>query len=275
LPKQESVVNEPAADEDEAPAAPAIPQTMRGDVYTIGSHRLMCGDSTLIDDVDKLMDGAKADMVFTDPPYGMNYKGVTFGKDGLSNDGENEWEEVLRGAVANLSIFAPNALWAVCFGCSRLDKFFSCFNGITFKRVLTIYKPNRMAKPWRGWILTSELICLFENGDAKYNEINHKHDVYTHDYSERPDKSVNHPTVKPVSICEDVISKGGKDIVLDLFGGSGSTMVAAHKLGRTAYLMELDEKYCDVIVQRMAKLFPDLPITRNGIPFAVKVADNG
>jgi DNA modification methylase len=246
-----------------------IPETIEtdivlGDLFEIGEHRLLCGDSTDSDSVAKLMNGQKADMVFTDPPYGMSYKGTTFGKEGIENDGDDEWENVLKGSFQNMILFSNNSVFALCFSPSRLDRFFKCTEGINFKRILTIYKPNRMGYPWQSWILTSEIIALFENGKPEYIKENYKHDVYTFDYSERPDKEINHPTVKPLSIVGDVISKTKGESVLDLFLGSGTTMVASHQLKRKCYGMELDPKYCQVIIDRMKKLDPSLEIKRNG-----------
>ena len=236
-----------------------------GDLFEIGEHRLLCGDSTDSDQVAKLMNGQKADMVFTDPPYGMSYKGTTFGKEGIENDADDEWENVLKGSFQNMILFSNNSVFALCFSPSRLDRFFKCTEGINFKRILTIYKPNRMGFPWQSWILTSEIIALFENGKPEYIKENYKHDVYTFDYSERPDKEINHPTVKSLSIVGDVISKTKGQSVLDLFLGSGTTMVASHQLKRKCYGMELDPKYCQVIIDRMKKLDPSLEIKRNGI----------
>ena len=239
--------------EDNAPEVSTEPAISKlGEVYQLGNHRLMCGDSTKIEDVEKLMDGNKADMVFTDPPYGMEYKGEVFGKEGIKNDGL-EWQQVLYDAITILPI--DNGVVAICFAPARLKEFFKAVDSLDFHRRLTIYKPNRMAKPWRGWIMTSEDIYLFSKGTPIWNSENHKHDVYTHDYSERPDRSVNHPTVKPLSIVSDVIDKtSNKDsLVLDLFGGSGSTLIACEQLDRVCYMMELDEKYCDVIRKRYAK----------------------
>jgi DNA modification methylase len=236
-----------------------------GDLFEIGEHRLLCGDSTDSDAVEKLMNGEKADMVFTDPPYGMSYKGTTFGKEGIENDGDDEWENVLKESFKNMILFSYNSVFALCFSPSRLDRFFKCTEGINFKRILTIYKPNRMGFPWQSWILTSEIIALFENGKPEYIKENYKHDVYTFDYSERPDKEVNHPTVKPLSIVGDVISKTKGQSVLDLFLGSGTTMAASHQLKRKCFGMELDPKYCQVIVDRMKKLDPSLVIKKNGI----------
>jgi DNA modification methylase len=256
----------PAAEEDDYEMPEELhTDIVLGDLFEIGEHRLLCGDSTCSDTVAKLMNGEKADMVFTDPPYGMSYKGTTFGKEGLENDGDDEWEEVLKGSFSNMILFSENSVFALCFSPSRLDRFFRCTEGINFKRILTIYKPNRMGFPWQSWILTSEIIALFENGKPEYNKENYKHDVYTFDYSERPDKEVNHPTVKPLSIVSDVISKTKGKSVLDLFLGSGTTMIASHQLKRKCYGMELDPKYCQVIVDRMKKLDPSLVILKNGI----------
>lgn len=238
-----------------------------GDLFEIGPHRLLCGDSTVEADVARLMDGAKADMVFTDPPYGMDFKGDVFGKDGIRNDKANEWEGVLKGAVSNIISFCENAVCAVCFSPSKLDRFFECVKGLKFKRILVIYKPNRMGYPWQGWILTSEIVAIFEHGSPSYIKENHKHDVYVFDYSERPDRDIDHPNVKPLSIVFDIIGKTKGASVLDLFLGSGTTMVAAHQLNRKCYGMEIDPKYCQVIINRMLKLDPALEIKRNGKPY--------
>ena len=266
LPFDNTPVLEAQEDDYEAPSEIKT-DIVLGDLIEIGQHRLLCGDSTDSDAVARLMDGQKADMVFTDPPYGMSYKGTTFGKEGIENDGDDEWENVLKGAFQNMILFSNNAVFALCFSPSRLDRFFRCTEGINFKRILTIYKPNRMGFPWQGWILTSEIIALFENGKPEYVKENYKHDVYTFDYSERPDKEVNHPTVKPLSIVSDVISKTKGKSVLDLFLGSGTTMAAAHQLNRKCYGMELDPKYCQVIIDRMHKLDPSLEIKINGKPY--------
>jgi DNA modification methylase len=265
LPSQEGVVNEPEGDEDAAPEAPAIAQTVRGDVYTIGTHRLMCGDSTLIDDVDKLMDGAKADMVFTDPPYGVDYKGI-------NNDDRAGLETLLDLSFSNMLASSKSGSSCYVFHSDKCaDIFHSVFRRyfhfssmiIWAKNSLTLSRTDYQSKHepcLYGWMNNGSHVFY---GDRKQTSIWEVH----------KERAEGHTTPKPIELIEKGLnnsSKGG-DIVLDLFGGSGSTMVAAHKLGRTAYLMELDEKYCDVIVQRMHKLFPDLPITRNGMPFTVKV----
>lgn len=251
-------------EEDEAPAVEMGPaESKLGEVYQLGRHRVMCGDSTKIEDVERLMSGQKADMVFTDPPYGMEYRGRTFGTEGMDNDGK-EFQQVLTDAVANIVTLFNNIVVAVCFAPTRIQEFIKATEPMKLQRRLTIYKPNRLAYPWRGWILTSEDIYLFEVGEVNYQtDVKHCHDVYTFDYSERPDKEINHPTVKPLSIVSDVISKtSGKDsTVADLFGGSGSTLIACEQLDRTCYMMELDPHYVDVIRKRYDNFVNNRKIT--------------
>jgi DNA modification methylase len=248
LPKQEGVVNDPQGDEDEAPEAPAIAKTVRGDVYEIGPHRLMCGDSTLIDDVDKLMDGAKADMVFTDPPYGMSYSGR----------GENTSNGILGDDSDPTALYAVGMEIPERYVWGRFENYAHLPEA---PRDVIIWRKNNfgMGAGYRG-----QYECCFYYGSFKGSDS----DVW--DVSK--DSKYEHPTQKPIALCERAIKNSQPKHIIDYFGGSGSTMVAAHKLGRTAYLMELDEKYCDVIVTRMAKLFPDLPVKRNGEPFAPSVA---
>lgn len=233
----------------------AVPEVVEsickpGDLWQLGDHRLLCGDSTKAEDVERLMHGEKANCTFIDPPYGMNYKGEKFGKDGIRNDGK-EWEETLFKFNKNLSAFSEGVV-SICFAPARLKEFFRCCDCLDFHRRLTIYKPNRMAKPWRGWIMTMEDIYLFSIGKCNWNEIAHCHDVYTFDYTERPDKNIDHPTVKPLSIVLDVIKKTSKegDLVLDGFCGSGTALISCEKINRRCYAMELDPHNCDIIIKR-------------------------
>ena len=236
-------------DADAVPKGDQVEQRCEpGDLWTLGRHRLLCGDSTNAEDVARLMDGAEPTSVLTDPPYGMNYKGTTFGKHGIENDGA-EFEEVLRLAIDAAPV--QSSLWAICFGMSRLDAYFRATSTLAFHRMLVIYKPNGMANPWRGWIMTSEAIGLFSFGEPVWPEaVNHVHDVYTFDYSERPDRTVDHPTVKPLSIIVDVVQKIGSGSVYDPFLGSGTTLIACEQLNRKCYGLEIDPAYCDVILAR-------------------------
>jgi DNA modification methylase len=276
LPSQEGVVNEPEGDEDAAPEAPAIAQTVRGDVYTIGKHRLMCGDSTLIDDVDKLRNGALVDQLVTDPPYNVAYEGKT--KDALTiqNDKMDDggFRKFLSDAfIAASTAMKPGAVFYIWHADSEGFNFRgACKDAGWQVRQCLIWQKQTMVMGRQDYHWQHEP-CLYGWKDGAGHLWASDRKQTTILKFDRPSRNGEHPTMKPVNLIEYQISnntKGG-DIVLDLFGGSGSTMVAAHKLGRTAYLMELDEKYCDVIVTRMAKLFPDLTIMRNGMPFTVKV----
>ena len=242
----------PEITEDKVPEPPADPITKLGDLWLLGDHRLLCGDSTKAEDVERLMAGAKAESVMTDPPYGMNYKGKVFGKEGLANDGEGEFEKVLTDAVFNLPV--ADAAVAICFSPSRLDGYFRATAPLNFHRLLTIYKPNTMGYPWRGWILTSEVVGIFSIGSPSWGDGPACHDVYVFKYEDRPDRSIDHPTVKPLKIIADVLQKLGGCTVYDPFLGSGTTLIAAEQLGRKCYGMEISPAYCDVIVKRWENL---------------------
>lgn len=241
-------------EQDEIPETPTKAITKRGDFWVLGEHRIMCGDSTRLDDVKATIAGNRIGTVVADPPYGMSYTGATFGTKGVQmNDTEEAFEETLAGAVAVASNLFNDITLAIFFGTSRLDAYFRATRSLAFHRLLTIYKPNGVAHPWRGWILTSEVIGLFSLGKPDWPApSDHCHDVYTFDYSERPDRTVDHPTVKPLSIVADVISKIVRDdeAVFDPFLGSGTTLIAAEQLDRRCFGIELDPVCCDVIVER-------------------------
>lgn len=264
LPKQEGVVNEPAGDEDDAPAAPTTAQTIRGDLYEIGPHRLLCGDSTLIDSVDALLDGVKADVVFTDPPYGID---LIKGKSGKVGGGTKKHPTKVFSAIIGdseeydpsfLLIYAPVCIiWGGNYYANKL--------------------PN--GRCWFIWHKNHPVDRTFCGCELAWTNLDKHSKVYSVTWDgwtkEGQSGAKVHPSEKPVKLAFDILTDVEGAKILDLFAGSGSTMVAAHKLGRTAYLMELDEKYCDVIVQRMHKLFPELPIKRNGTPFTVIDTVNG
>lgn len=242
-------------DEDAVPEVPEEPKTKLGDIYQLGNHRLMCGDSTSIDAVDKLMDGQKADMVFTDPPYGVSYTGgLQNSKKGLQgnaremikNDDIDLYEEAVTIAsmVCNGPVFMFYAD-TVPFG---LYRGIESVGGEVVALLIwkkkggygalgASYKPNH--EPCVLWKKKGDRLNFI--GSTTENRI-----------WEEDKEGINklHPTQKPVSIPKRAIGNHNADIVLDLFGGSGSTMIACEELNRKARLMELDPKYCDVIVKR-------------------------
>jgi DNA modification methylase len=242
-------------DEDAVPDVPDEPKTKLGDIYILGNHRLMCGDSTRIDDVDKLMDGHKADMVFTDPPYGVSYTGgLQNSNDGLRGDAremiKNDDIDLYEDAVTIASIYCHGAVFM--FYADTVP--FGLYRGIEnvggevvalliwkkkggYGALGASYKPNH--EPCVIWKKKGDRLNFI--GSTSENRI-----------WEEDKEGVNklHPTQKPVSIPKRAIGNHKADIVLDMFGGSGSTLIACEELGRKARVMELDPKYCDVIVKR-------------------------
>jgi DNA modification methylase len=231
-------------DEDSVPDVPVEPKTKLGDIYILGNHRLMCGDSTSIDAVEKLMDGQKADMVFTDPPYGVDYKGI-------NNDSRDGLEDLLRGAFANYLAVSKSGASIYCFHSDRCaDVFHSVFREFFHFSSMIIWAKNSLTLSQTDYQSQHEP-CLYgwmNNGSHSWYSDRKQTSVWKFD----KERFEGHTTPKPVGLVERAInnsSKGG-DLIIDLFGGSGSTLIAAEKIGRQARLMELDPKYCDVIVKR-------------------------
>jgi len=243
-------------DEDAVPELPEEPKTKLGDIYQLGNHRLMCGDSTSIDAVEKLMDGQKADMVFTDPPYRMEAEGG-------SNQPIGRAAAKLGEAIKHLCDFDPvaflNTLPTV-FDKNKLNCYIFCNKdlvpdylkwcvdaGYNFN-ILFWKKPN--AIPLGGQHRPDVEYLLFFRKSAIWN--NALKNVNYSKCLEFGREAGLHPTMKPVVMIENqlLISSNANSIVMDFFGGSGSTMIACEKLGRYSRLMELDPKYCDVIVKR-------------------------
>jgi DNA modification methylase len=231
-------------DEDAVPEVPEEPKTKPGDIYQLGRHRLMCGDSTSIDAVEKLMAGQLADMVFTDPPYGVDYKGI-------NNDSKDGLEDLLRGAFGNYFAVSKSGAAIYCFHSDRCaDIFHSVFREFFHFSSMIIWAKNSLTLSQTDYQSQHEP-CLYgwmKNGSHSWYSDRKQTSVWRFD----KEKVVGHTTPKPVALVEKAVtnsSKGG-DLVIDLFGGSGSTMIACEKLGRTNFSMELDPKYCDVIVKR-------------------------
>lgn len=242
-------------DEDAVPEVPEEPKTKLGDIYILGNHRLMCGDSTSIDAVEKLMDGDKADMVFTDPPYGVDYDGghaTEKRRTKLENDDKTlmyagalpiAYMVSKEGAALYLWFadrFAKDVLTAL-EECNYQVRTWIIWNKnlAQFGAIGAQYKPKH-----------EPCIYAFKKGHAPYwNGPNNEVTVWD---VKRHSKNEFHPTQKPVELPERALENSSKagDVVLDLFGGSGSTLIGCEKTGRKARLMELDPKYCDVIVKR-------------------------
>jgi len=242
------IIEEPSeglTDEDAVPEAPETPTTVEGDVWILGNHRLMCGDSTSIDAVDTLMDGHKADMVFTDPPYGINEKGDRTGrKTGLAKnhnfadfvDDSTQYAIDAYNLCEGLKI-PRQVWWGANYYCHSLPQSNNWF--VWDKRVEDKMKDTQ-SDCEMAWVKSEfSSIRIFRHLWKGFNKD-----------SERNIPRV-HPTQKPIALAEwsfDYFKN--VNTVLDLFGGSGSTLIACEKTNRNALIMELSEVYCDVIIKR-------------------------
>lgn len=251
--------------EDEVPEVEEEPKSKYRDIYQLGNHRLMCGDSTKIEDVEKLMNSVKADMVFTDPPYGMNLdtdyskmkgngrKGKTYPK--VMGDNEDFKDSLIDTVFNNFNYCDEIFLWGV-------DYYFDLI-------------PNFKEGNLIVWDKT-----LQANGDAGYNsefellwtKRQHKKEVIHFNWfryfglSAQDVKTREHPTQKPLQVITPFIEKYSKenDLIVDIYGGSGSTLIACEQLNRKCYMMELDPHYVDVIIKRWEQFTGKEAVKLNG-----------
>ena len=246
-------------DEDAVPEVPVEPKTKLGDIYILGNHRLMCGDSTSIDDVEKLMDGQKADMVFTDPPYGVSYTGGHNQKkrkgiiaDTLQgNDLTDLFADALLCATMVTNDHSAFYIW---YANGKAVETFASFSKLPLKvrAVICWYKVKSGLGAFMSQYIPNYEPCIYAYKDGSSPQWFGASDEKTVWELKKESKNEFHPTQKPIELPQRAIKNSSKsgDLILDLFGGSGSTLIAAEKTGRKAYLMELDPKYCDVIVKR-------------------------
>ena len=236
----EPEVVEGLTDEDSVPDAPDEPKTKLGDIYQLGRHRVMCGDSTSLSDVDTLMDGNKVDMVFTDPPYNVGFNGRSGKHDVIKNDNlsDSDFENFITEVCNTIQAVDPKVYYIWCNW-----NFYGILQGKLDYKTCIVWAKNVFGMG-NGYRHQHEF-CLF-NGKID-EEIKNESDLW----SIKKDTKYVHPTQKPVALSVRAFGNHVKLLkVLDLFGGSGSTLIGAEQTGRTAFLMELDPKYCDVIVKR-------------------------
>jgi DNA modification methylase len=249
------VLTEGLTDEDAVPEVPAQPVTVEGDVWVMGRHRLMCGDSTSIDHLERLCDGQLVDMWLTDPPYNVAYEGKT--KDALTiqNDkmGDEPFRQFLRDAyVAADAVMKAGAVFYIWHADSEGYNFRGAAKdaGWTVRQCL-IWKKQTMVMGRQDYHWKHEP-CLYgwKDGAAHLWATDRKQTTVLE--FNRPQRNGEHPTMKPVELFEYQMLNNtkGSDVVLDSFAGSGTTAIACEKHGRIARLMELDPKYCDVIIKR-------------------------
>ncbi len=241
LRSDDAEIVEGLTDEDSEPEPPVEPVTKPGDVWLLGKHRLMCGDSTSIEAVEKLMDGQKADMVFTDPPYNIGYQDMGGVHDKIANDkmGDAEFLDFLRQTIMPCEVMYVCCSWQ--------------FAHIFKQAMLELGRPPKSMIVWDKINPAQNLDLYF-----KQHEIIFYHGPFGGQKTQRGDvwqvkrqRNTVHPTMKPVELIELALNDHpSRKIVYDGFGGSGSTMIACEKVGKSARLMELEPRYCDVIVKR-------------------------
>jgi len=234
-------VAEGLTDEDAVPEAPKQPVTVEGDVWLLGRHRLMCGDSTSIDAVDKLMDGAKADMVFTDPPYNIDYQGVKDKRDKIKNDkmSDEDFVDFLRQSL---------------MGCETMYVCCSWQYAHLFKQAMTdLARAPKAMIVWNKVNPAQHLDKYFKQHEIifYYGDFGGHKTLRGDVWEMKRQRNTVHPTMKPVELIDmAMVDQPNKALVYDAFGGSGSTLISCEKNHRDCRMMELDPKYCDVIIKR-------------------------
>jgi site-specific DNA-methyltransferase (adenine-specific) len=317
LPEFEQVQELEAEEDDYEMPDEVQTDIVLGDLFEIGEHRLLCGDSTQTDTWEKVMNGCLADMVMTDPPYNVDYasknKMLNYSDKGNRIQTDIENDKMDGDSFYQFLYDFYTALGAYTKAGGSWYVWYSEAEGINFRKALI--DSGILLKQNLVWVKNNIVLgrqdyqnkhesCLYgwKEGAAHYFVDNRTKTTVIEDNvniakltkeqmkkmlteilsektpttvlrADKPHKSVEHPTMKPILLIAPLIQNSSKEgwIVSDAFLGSGSTMVAAHQLNRKCYGMELDPKYCQVIVDRMRKLDPTLTITRNGLPY--KTAD--
>jgi len=247
-----------------------------GDLIEIGEHRLLCGDSTSDDDLKKLMKDERADMVFTDPPWNVNYgatkhpswKQRTIENDHMSTD---DFKDFMMGSFAMMNAYSKDGCptyivmsaqeWGNLMLCLLENDYHWSSTIIWAKDSLVLSRKDyhtQYEPIWYGW----------KNGAPRLTPLKDRKQSDLWQFN-RPKVSELHPTTKPIELCAQAIKNSSKkgDILLEQFLGSGSTMVASHQLNRKCYGLELDPKYCQVIVDRMLNIDDSLEVKINGKPY--------
>jgi len=242
-------------DEDEVPEAPEEPISKLGDIWKLGKHKLICGDSTKLDTYEKLCGETKVDLYLTDPPYNVSYEGKTKEKLTIQNDKQtdDEFIQFLSQAFvsANSVLKMGGAFYIWHSDSEGLNFRLACIEAKWKLRQTLIWSKNSMVMGRQDYHWQHEP-CLYgwkEGSSHSWYSDRKQTTIIKYD---RPTKSKLHPTMKPVGLMEYLVKNSSKqeDIILDSFLGSGSTLIACEKLDRICYGMELDPKYCDVIIKR-------------------------
>ncbi len=246
--------------EDEVPEPPEEPITKPGDLWVLGRHRLLCGDATVAADVERLMDGKKADMVFTDPPYGVNVKGGK-GKGNTIAGDLTQTAIPFSFEICVKQATKDKARFYFCGGEGNIGLYFKLFERYLAQMPkLLIWVKNGFVLKQNGYHNQYELIFYgFKagGGGKEYWYSGRSEDEASDVWRVSRDATTSylHPTQKPIELPARAIRNSSKagDTIYDPFGGSGSTLIACEQLNRTCYMMEIDPVYCDVIVKRWEK----------------------
>jgi len=241
-------------DPGEAPPVPEDPLSKTGDLWTLGLHRLLCGDIREGENRLRLLDGKTPDMVFTDPPYGIDYKDLKNNFDKITGDTYDEVGDLIKESFVK---GIPNY---ICCNWQSYPHFFHILrNHIDFKAAIVWDKVNAAQHLDKFYKQHEFIIYSGPFGGQKTLS----GDIWT----VKRQTSTLHPTMKPVELIATAIKYSSRkgDIVLDVFGGSGTTLIAAEQLDRICYMMEIDPKYCDVILQRYFNLTNISPVREDGV----------
>lgn len=254
----------PEDEEDEPPEVDEVnpPVSQLGEIYQLGVHRLMCGDSTDFGQVSDLMDGKQADMVFTDPPYGVDYVGGHNEKKRTGIEGDTlvgaDLTHLFRDSLANaIAVTSNKAAFYIWYANGKAVETFASFAELALevRCVIAWYKIKSGLGAFMSQYIPNYEPCIYaykKGGTTNWYGASDEKTVWE---LKREGSNDMHPTQKPVELSERAIRNSSlrDNIVLDLFGGSGATLIGAENLGRICYMMELDPKYCDVIRKRYAK----------------------
>ena len=237
----EPEVVEGLTDEDAVPDVPDEPKTKLGDIYQLGNHRLICGDSSSQNDVDKVLDGDRPDMIFTDPPYNIDYQGVSDKRDKIKND---KMEDSAFVDFLNQTLYGCETMY-VCCSWHYAHLLREAMEKIGRKpKAMIVWNKVNPAQHLDKYFKQHEIIFYY--GDYGGHKTL-RGDIWTI----KRQRNTMHPTMKPVELIEMALEDNkDKKIVFDMFGGFGSTLIACEKQNRKARLIELEPKYCDVIVKR-------------------------
>lgn len=267
-PSSEDVVE----DDDENIELPSEPKTRLGDIWVIGRHKLMCGDATSEDVLKRLMGGDKADMYLTDPPYNVAYEGKTEDKLTIQNDSMEDsafYQFLVDSFVAADSVMNEGAAFYVWHADLEGYNFRGACRAVEWElRECLIWNKNTMVLGRQDYQWKHEPCLYGWKGGAAHNWYSDRKQTTVIDMN-KPNRNAEHPTMKPVQLFAYLMENSSKpgDIVLDSFCGSGTTLIACEQMSRAARVLELDPKYCDVIVERYINLVgnsDEVSVERNG-----------